>query len=184
MRANFGAELYQAALPSHDGFPWGPTLPISAASPELQRYARMGEVLYSKSQGERAKAMISAYPRRFVRKVLLRVQFYWARVTQTYDHGMLDETMREMNYAFLSVSGLGGLMLSLRRRVLGAGLFAAAFAVLPLIYYLITVQARFRHPLEPLITVLTVYLFQNADRRRMWSFGGHWQWVLKEELLA
>jgi hypothetical protein len=34
--------------------------------------------------------------------------------------------------------------------------------LLPVSYYLVTVHARFRHPLEPLITVLGVYLFQAA----------------------
>jgi len=63
------------------------------------------------------------------------------------------------------VCGLLGLGLMLRRRVEGAGLFAAVFVLLPVPYYLVTVQARFRHPLEPLIAILTVYLFQSAERR-------------------
>jgi hypothetical protein len=40
-----------------------------------------------------------------------------------------------------------------------------AFLTLPLIYYAITVQARFRHPLEPLITIFSVFLFQSARPR-------------------
>ena len=168
-RSNFGAELYMAALPSHDGFPYGTVIPMSTADPEWQRYARMGEVAYSRSQGERGKAMIAADPGRFLRGVLLRIQFYWAGVPHPLDHGLLDETVRELDYAFLSVSGLLGLALALRRHVPAAGLFASVFLVLPLIYYAITVQARFRHPLEPLIAILTVYLFQNADRTRTWS---------------
>jgi hypothetical protein len=32
------------------------------------------------------------------------------------------------------------------------------------------VQARFRHPLEPLIAIFSVFLFQAADKRRVWSF--------------
>ncbi len=171
MRANFGAELYQAVLPSHDGFPWGTTLPILAADPELGRYARMGELAYSKSQGERGKAMIAADPARFAEQVLYRVQFYWAGVPHPYDHGRLDEFLREADYSLLSISGLLGLALSWRRRVPGARLFAAAFLVLPLLYYAITVQARFRHPLEPLMAIFSVYLFQSADKTRVWSFG-------------
>ncbi len=170
MRANFGAELYQALLPSHDGFPWGASIPITAADPELQRYARMGELAYSKSQGERGKAMLAAHPGRYARQVLYRVQFYWAGVPHPYDHGALDEFLREADYSLLSITGLLGMALSLRRRVPGADLFAAAFLVLPLLYYAITVQARFRHPLEPLIAIFTVYLFQCADRTRVWSF--------------
>ena len=39
-----------------------------------------------------------------------------------------------------------------------------AFVLLPLTYYFITVEARFRHPLEPLIVIFSVYLFQSARR--------------------
>ena len=75
-----------------------------------------------------------------------------------------------LDYNVLSAAGLLGLALSLHRRVPAAGLFAAAFAVLPIIYYVITVQARFRHPIEPLIDIFSVYLFRNADRTRLFSF--------------
>jgi hypothetical protein len=37
---------------------------------------------------------------------------------------------------------------------------------LPITYYFITVQARFRHTLEPIITILAVFLFQSATLRR------------------
>jgi hypothetical protein len=46
-----------------------------------------------------------------------------------------------------------------------AGLFAWAFLLLPIPYYLVTVHARFRHPLEPLICILAVNLFQSATRK-------------------
>jgi hypothetical protein len=39
-----------------------------------------------------------------------------------------------------------------------------AFAVIPFLYYFTFAQARFRHPLEPLITILGVYLFQSAEK--------------------
>ena len=172
LRGNFGAELYMSALPSHEGFPWGTDIPISGGSHELRRYAELGEVAYSRMQGKRARAMIAADRGRFAREILLRFQFYWAGVPHPYDHGVLNEFVRQLNYSFLSVAGLLGLALSLHRRVPAAGLFAAAFVVLPLIYYLVTVQARFRHPLEPLITILAVYLFRSADPTRLFSVFG------------
>jgi hypothetical protein len=61
-----------------------------------------------------------------------------------------------------------GLALALRRRLPAAGLFAAALLLQPTVYYIVTAHARFRHPLEPLITVLGVYLFQQAERK--WGF--------------
>ena len=170
LRTNLGAELYMSALPEHEGFPWGTDVPVNAAAPELHRYTQMGELAYCRAQGRRAHALIAANPTRFLGYVLLRIQFYWAGVPHIYDHGVADEVVRLLNYNVLSVSGLLGLALSLRRRVPAAGLFALAFAVVPLIYYLVTVQARFRHPLEPLITIFSVYLFRSADRSRRFSF--------------
>ncbi|MGI4829929.1 MAG: ArnT family glycosyltransferase [Janthinobacterium lividum] len=169
-RSNFGAELYMAALPSHNGFPYGTVIPLSTADPEWRRYALMGELAYNRSQGQRGKALIAANPGLFFRQVLLRVQFFWAGVPHPYDHGILDELFRQLDFGFLSVAGLLGLALSVYRRVPAAKLFACAFLVCPLVYYLVTVQARFRAPLEPLIALFAAFLFQNADRTRVWSF--------------
>jgi hypothetical protein len=58
-----------------------------------------------------------------------------------------------------------GLALALWRKAPAAGLFAWAFLLLPLVYYCVTVHARFRHPLEPLMVILGVYLFQSAEPR-------------------
>ena len=63
--------------------------------------------------------------------------------------------------------GAGG-WLALRQRRPASGLFAAPFLLLPVVYYIVTAQARFRHPLEPLRSVLCVYLFQQAELR--WDF--------------
>jgi hypothetical protein len=169
MRSNFGAELYQATILENDGFPWGATLPMAEKAPEFQRYERMGEIAYSKAQGERAKAAIRAHPRPFLRNTVRRVYFFWFSVPHSLDAGILVEAIRRFNFSFFSITGWLGLILALRRRIPGAWLFFWAFAALPFIYYFVTVQARFRHPLEPLICVLSVYLFQSADRTRMWS---------------
>jgi asparagine N-glycosylation enzyme membrane subunit Stt3 len=79
-----------------------------------------------------------------------------------------------LSYCFLSVCGLLGLALMLKRRVEGAGLFALVFVLLPLPYYLITVQPRFRAPMEPLIAILAVYLFRSAETGKIWS-GALWK---------
>ncbi len=163
LRANFGAELYESVLPSNSGFPWGGTLPLAEADPEFKRYKQLGEVAFSKEQGDRAKVLIRQDPGLFVRHALLRVFFFWVSVPHPVEESVWIEATREANYAFLSLSGVLGLALALRNRVPGAWLFFWAFALFPLLYYLVTVQARFRHPLEPIITVLAVYLFQSAE---------------------
>jgi len=115
--------------------------------------------------------MIKAHPGLFLKHIVQRVDFFWVSVPHPIEKGIADEAIREGNFCFLSLGGLFGLALSIRRKVPAAGIFGVAFLVLPLIYYVVTVQARFRHPLEPLITIFIVYLFRNADRTRIWSFG-------------
>jgi len=170
MRSNFGVELYEATVYANDGFPWGASLPMAEKDPEFQRYEHLGEVEYSRDQSARAKARIRANPPRFLRATLRRVYFFWISVPHPLDKGIFVEAARTLNFCFFSITGWLGLILALRRRIPGAWLFLWAFAVIPFLYYFVTVQARFRHPLEPIICVLSVYLFHSADRTRIWSW--------------
>ena len=173
IRGNFGAELYLGNAPESIGMPWGTSVTSEA---DLRRYTELGEVKYVKERGEMAKAYIAAHPKRFTELSLKRFYFFWASVPHPVEHAPWIEYFRELNYCLFSVTGLLGLGLALKRRIPAAGLFAWAFLLLPLTYYFITVQARFRHPLEPLIAILTVYLFQSAQRRR--SVAAHHHEIL------
>jgi len=163
-RSNLGVELYASTLASHDALPWGTALPLWAGDPEFRLFVRMGEVRFSAMRAEQAKAWIRAHPGQFWRWTLDRFLFFWDGTPHPPDRHPVQEYLRQLSYCFISVCGLLGLALMLRRRVEGAGLFAAVFVLLPVPYYLVTVQARFRHPLEPLIAVLGVYLFRSAEK--------------------
>jgi 4-amino-4-deoxy-L-arabinose transferase-like glycosyltransferase len=173
MRPTIGCELYESSLAVNNGFPWGATIPIYPETAEFQQYRAQGEVAFCKERGEMAKAVFARNPGRFERYTLQRIYFFWFGVPHPVDltfNSALTEFFRQFNYSVLSVIGLLGLALALWRRQPAAILFAFAFLTIPLIYYLITVQARFRSPLEPIICILGVYLFQSADRTRTWSW--------------
>jgi hypothetical protein len=162
-RSNLGVELYESTLESHEALPWGTALPVWAGDPEFRLFVRMGEVRFSAMRGEQARERIRANPGQFWRWTLDRFLYYWDGTPHPPDRKPVQEYLRELSYSFLSLCGLLGLGRMLRCRVPGAGLFALIFLLLPLPYYLVTVQARFRHPLEPLIAVLAVYLFRSAE---------------------
>jgi hypothetical protein len=164
-RGNLGAELYQSMLPSNDGFPWGASVPPVPEASEFERYRSMGELNYVRERGAEANRMIAANKSRFVGYALKRVYFFWFGVPKPAEQGIVVEATRRLNYSFISLAGLMGLALSLRKRVPAVGFFAWVFLVLPVPYYLLTVQARFRHPLEPLLTILIVFLFQSTRSR-------------------
>jgi hypothetical protein len=168
IRGNFGAELNASVQESNDGFSWGPTIPICEQCPEYQSYKQMGERAYVKQQGELAKQHIRTHKCRFLQLALKRFYFYWVSVPHPIEHGawgVWNELFRVLNYSFVSLAAVLGLALALKRRIPAAVLFAWAFALLPLTYYFVTVQARFRSPLEPIMTILAVYLFQSATPR-------------------
>jgi hypothetical protein len=177
LRGNFGAELYMGDGPGSTGLLMTWDHPHVAPG-QLRLYAAMGEARYARMRGTTAKEFIKAHPAHFAAIVTKRFYFYWAGVPS--DDRWPAETARILNFAFISIAGLLGLALALVRRIPAAALFAWAFALLPLTYYLVTVHARFRHPLEPLLCVFAVYLFQSADRTRTWS----WQLPEHQRALA
>lgn len=162
-RANLGVELWQSTHFDYYAIPWGHALPMWAGDPEFQRYIREGEVRYAAAKGVEARERIRAHPWPFARNILLRIQFFWFGVPHTSGPHPWNEFLRILNYSFPSLAALLGLALALRRHVAGAWMIFWSFVLLPLPYYLITVQARFRHPLEPLIAVLAVYLFRSSE---------------------
>ncbi len=164
LRANFGAELYLGNGPGATGLLMEYNHPQKDPR-QLRLYAQMGEYRYAQMRGELAKQTIRADPGLFVRNSLKRLYFFWFSVPSASGNAM-SRFFRSLNFAFLSTAGLLGLLLALRRRMHGAWLFFFVFLTLPAMYYFVTVHARFRHPLEPLIALLGVYLFQSTEQRR------------------
>ncbi len=163
LRSNFGAELYLGNGPGATG------LLMEYEHPEkdpqqLRLYRQMGEYRYAKMRGEMAKRVIAADPGLFARNTLKRLYFFWFAVPSASGN-WATRFFRSLNFGFLSTAGILGLALALKRRVYGAWLFFFAFLAVPAMFYFVTVHARFRHPLEPLIAVLGVYLFQGAEPR-------------------
>ena len=162
LRGNFGAELYMGDGPGSNGFLRTYEHPHMDLR-QLHLYDQLGEVRYVALRGTLAKVYIHQHPAHFVWVVAKRVYFFWAGVPS--DQRFLPETGRLLNFEFASVAGLLGLALAIRRRIPAARLLAWAVLLLPVPYYLVTVHARFRHPLEPILCIFGVFLFQSATSR-------------------
>ncbi|MFT4113283.1 ArnT family glycosyltransferase [Silvibacterium sp.] len=170
LRSNFGVELYLGNGPGSDGLEMGFEHPYMDPG-QFALYRSMGEVPYSKMRGDKAKAYIGQHVGHFLHISLLRAYYFWAGLPRTTTRGVMKEYGPDINFDITTLLGLFGLALALRRRIPAAGLYACAFAVLPLTYYAVTISARFRHPLEPLMAIFTVYLIQSAEKR--WTI---WPW--------
>lgn len=180
LRANFGAELYLGNGPGASGLLMEYDHPMQAPQ-QLRLYSAMGEVTYSALRGREAWAVIRKSPSHFAADCLKRFFFFWGGVPHPEDDGALVEWGRSLNFVWTSVCGLLGLAWALRMRMPGAWLFFWAFLLTPLLYYFVTVHARFRHPLEPLITVLGVAVFHASGHS---SGQGVRQAVSRDEVVA
>ncbi|WP_125485327.1 glycosyltransferase family 39 protein [Edaphobacter aggregans] len=162
IRGNLGVETFLGNGPGSNGFVMTFDHP-NMAPEQLRQYAEMGEVRYVAMRGAMARDYIHAHRRHFLAISLKRAYFFW--VGTPSDVAWALEIPRMLNYSFISLAGLMGLALALKRRVVGSGLFFWALLLVPIPYYMVMALPRFRHPLEPLLTVLGVYLFQSATPR-------------------
>lgn len=164
MRANFGAEFYMGNGPGAQGFLMEYNHPFQSRT-QLELYRSMGEVAYAQMRGRLAWQFVQSDPGLFLRNTIKRIYFFWVSVPHPSNDAWYVEAGRVANFSFVSLASLLGLALALKRHKPAAWLFAWAFLLVPLIYYFVTVHARFRDPLEPLCAILTVYLFQSAEKR-------------------
>jgi len=54
----------------------------------------------------------------------------------------------------------------IRRRVPGSYLFLSVLLLYPLVFYITHTNPRYRHPIEPIMTILIAYLFWSASQEK------------------
>ena len=163
IRSDFGFELFDGNGPGATGMIREYDHPFQSPI-QLRDYRKMGEVAWMHWHQQMADHYLAQHPWRFWQLTAKRIFMYWAGVPEPTSPKWWNALFRSLNFGFSSVVGLLGLALALRRKIEARWLFFWALALLPLTYYMITVHARFRHPMEPLIDILGVYLFQSAAK--------------------
>jgi 4-amino-4-deoxy-L-arabinose transferase-like glycosyltransferase len=162
IRDNFGAELRLGNGPGADGT-WMSYLHPTQNEFALQQYERVGEVAYVAERQRQAIEFIRADYGRFAWLSFKRFIYYWAgRPRSSPFAAWLD------NSAFLASSLLAfwGLARALRKRRPGAWLFLWLLLCYPAIYYFVYPHSRYRHPIEPELAILVVYVISEAEPKR------------------
>jgi hypothetical protein len=163
VRDNFGNELRIGNNPLADGqyvLAYHPTQNEIV----MAKYKRLGELAFCKDQGRLAREWITQNPGRFAEISLKRVYYFWNGIPRLSNILWLAET-KNTHYLLLSVVGVWGLLLALKRRVHGVFLFTALVVFFPLVYYICFPEPRYRHPIDPELVILGVYLVSEARPR-------------------
>ena len=155
VRDNFGNELRCGNNPLAEGW-CVPNYHVGANPFLFTLYKQMGEVAINTEQADQAKEWIAQHPKRFLWLSFRRFIFFWAGLPRK---GL--EQMKNLLFLTSSVLSIGGLLLAAKRRVHGVMLFATLLVFYPLIYYITFPTPRYRHPLDPELVILSVFLISS-----------------------
>jgi 4-amino-4-deoxy-L-arabinose transferase-like glycosyltransferase len=163
IRNDFGLQFRLGNGPSADGMlmPYfQPNLNVL----ELRKFQTLGEIGYAAECKRFAFDWVRSHPARFVVVSLKRFFYFWNGVPRpTNSVAWVD--FRSSAFLATSVLALWGAGRAVRQKVPGAWLFAGLLLTYPTVYYFVFPHARYRHPIEPELTILIVFLLSQIQTR-------------------
>jgi 4-amino-4-deoxy-L-arabinose transferase-like glycosyltransferase len=163
LRSNFGAELRIGNGPWADGT-WREYLHPTQNVVEMGRYREMGEIAYVAERQREAMAFIREDYARFMTLNMKRFVYYWGGVPRSSEIPVL-APLKNSVFLASSVLGFWGLGRALRKRKPGAWLFFWLVLSYPALYYIVFPHPRYRHPIEPELGILMVYVISEAEKK-------------------
>jgi 4-amino-4-deoxy-L-arabinose transferase-like glycosyltransferase len=160
IRSNFGAELRLGNGLGANGT-WMDYLHATKNAQQLQLYRQMGELAYVAERKRQAMAFIREDYARFAGLCLKRFVYFWAGVPRPAEKSILAAFPNSL-YLASSALAVWGLARALRKHIPGAWLFFWLMLTYPLAYYAVFVLPRYRHPIEPELLILMVYIISEA----------------------
>ena len=163
IRSNFGAELRMGNGPGANGL-WMEYLHPTKNVAQLQKYREMGELNYVAERKQEALAYIREDYGRFAGLCLRRFIYYWSGLPHSPDESRLAPLGNSL-YLASSILAAWGLGRALRKHRPGAQLFLWLLLCYPLVYYVVYPHPRYRHPIEPELLIMIVYVISEAETR-------------------
>jgi len=164
IRDNFGAELRLGNGNGADGT-WMQYLHPTQDLYAMRQYTSMGELAYVAMRKRQAVYYIKEDYGRFAVLCVKRFIYFWAGPPRLAQIWWLAETKNSLFLAS-SVLMFWGLGRALRQRKPGAWLLFWLILLYPAIYYIVFPGQRYRHPIEPAMTILGIYLLTEAGKKR------------------
>jgi hypothetical protein len=162
IRSNAGFEFSLANYHYSNGMGWPGRHPTGNIN-EYNEYVRLGEIAYIHSRTQRTFHFVAQYPGEFASLVATRFWAFWYGTYIDYAPSTL-EPFPKWSYWPLSLLTLLGLIAMIARRERAAWLFAAVVLVYPLPYYVTFAEPRYRHAVEPLLLLISMYFVLGAVR--------------------
>jgi len=156
IRNDFGLQFRLGNGPGADGMLM-PYLQPNLDGQEFEKFRRMGELGYAAECKRLALDWIRTHPARFVVISLKRFFYFWNGVPRPTS-SVAPVDFRSSAFLATSVLAIWGLVRALRQKRPGAWLYAGLVLTYPTVYYFVYPHARYRHPMEPELLILIVFL--------------------------
>ena len=156
LRDDFGLQVRLGNGPSADGMLMAYLQP-NLNKLELQKFQTMGELAYAEACKQQAFDWILQHPGRFTVISMKRLFYYWNGVPRP-SGSTSPVDFRSSAFLATSVLALWGLGRALRQKRTAAWLYAGLVLTYPTVYYFVFPHARYRHPIEPVLVILIVFL--------------------------
>ncbi len=164
IRDNFGAELRLGNGNGANGT-WMQYLHPTQDVYAMRQYTAMGELAYVALRKRQALDYIKADYFRFAVLCLKRFIYFWAGPPRLAKMWWLAQVKNSLFLAS-SVLMFWGLGRALRKHKPGAWLLFWLILSYPAIFYIVFPGQRYRHPIEPEMTILGVYLLTETRRKK------------------
>lgn len=163
LRSNFPLELYIGNNENYDEKHVRYPGPITKER-ELIRYFRMGEMPFMDEELRKAQNFMRANPRTVVILMADKFVAFWTGLPHPIDAFLATDSLLVQSLLLCStLSGLGallGIVVLVRRHNPYAFPLAAVPVIFPVLYYVTHTSLRYRHPIDPVVLLLTAVAAQ------------------------
>jgi len=164
VRDNLPLEMYEANNDQSAGL-WTRNEHPGNNPEAMRRFQELGELGFMAEKQQEVRRFIREHPGRFLRYTLERAVYFWIAPPQATIVAGYDLIIsRHTNFLLGALFAFAGLWLTIRKRTCGAFLLACFLLIYPLPYYLVNPFPRYKHPIEPEMIMLLVYLFWEARK--------------------
>ena len=136
---------------------WNGSVHPARSTKEVEDLQRLGELRYMAEKRKLALAFIETHPGTYVLRSIRRVVFMWTGFWSFNSEYLRQEPLDPENIVFLSsftFLSLAGLYKAFRGTPVIAMPYLLVILSFPAPYYVTHVDPGFRHPIDPLLTIL------------------------------
>ena len=170
IRDNLPLELHEANNQRSSGL-WTRSEHPGNDPLSMRRFQQLGEIGFMEEKRREFEEFVSAHPFKFLGFTLERIGYFWAAPPQvTIVAGYNLGYARHTEFLLAALFAFAGLILMVRRKNPYRWLLAPFLMVYPLPYYLVNPFPRYKHPIEPVMLLLIVYLLWESKSVELWRW--------------